>query len=56
MDRFSDFSATREIAEISVDYTVIYKRGVGGGTASTVLFDKLVKNSCLGDHRYCSVL
>jgi hypothetical protein len=49
MDRVSDFSATREIAEISVHYHNI-RGGVGGGTASM-----LVKNSLLGDHRYCSV-
>jgi hypothetical protein len=41
MDRFSDFSATREIAEISVHYHNI-RRGVGGGTA---FYGILVKNS-----------
>jgi hypothetical protein len=39
MDRFSDFRATREIAEISVHYHNI-SGGVGGGTASI-----FVKNS-----------
>jgi hypothetical protein len=45
MDIFSDFSATREIAEISVHYHNI-RGGVGGDTASI-----LVKNSWLGEHR-----
>jgi transketolase C-terminal domain/subunit len=36
MDRFSDFSATREIAAISVHYHNI-RGGIGGGTASLLV-------------------
>jgi hypothetical protein len=37
MDRFSDFSATRGIAEISVHYHII-RGGVGGGTAKRIYY------------------